>query len=108
MVIYIRNKKGDNIYEVELTENKDNTVRNIIGSINTKEFSNFLLERCDKSSNKKGIMEVIDDFNELSEIRGWYFENYIHKSKDYDDVLAVVKSMLKSVASKYDLAIVED
>jgi hypothetical protein len=51
-------------------------------------------------------------FSHIQELRGWLWETYFNGQKSdpskYDDVIAVLRVMLKDVAQKYDLIYVED
>lgn len=68
-------------------------------------YSNFLL----KSDNKQ---EIISDFDFLSELRGWMWENYFMTKKntpsEYDNVLSELRKIIESISDKYDLLFITD
>jgi len=56
--------------------------------------------------------EVVKDFSYIQELRGWLWEDYFNEQKSdpdkYDDVLAKLKTVLKTIGKRYDLTVVQD
>ena len=61
---------------------------------------------------QKSQAELIADFDQLSELRGWLWETYFmgrkNEEKEIDGVIDELKSILEKVADKYGLYLVTD
>lgn len=111
MTLYLRNDKNDSILEIELWVDIEDPLYEHIDiscSIYIKEYSLMLLNT--KDINKQ--LEMIYDFDELSEIRGWLHEVFFMVKKntrdEYNSVLDELRNILKKVGDKYDLHLIED
>jgi len=104
MVLFIRNKDNDTILDLEVYASKGYVELKSV--IDVENYSIFLLENLNKSK------EIIEDFQELSELRGWLWEVYFmaerNTSDKYNDVLEILRVRIKEIAKKYDLYYVED
>lgn len=96
MTLFLRNKRNQTVLDLELWEQQGMVDLSSVVVIDT--YSEFLLENLERSA------EVVADFKELSELRGWLFERFAYeKRRNFDEVLAALKSILTTVAKKYGL-----
>ena len=108
MILFLRNDKRESIVDIDCyvkTEEERKFVE-ISSSVIIKSYSEFLLKNIDRKD------EIISDFSEIDELRGWLWESYFmggdNDPKEYDNVIEILKKGLKKIAEKYDLAYVED
>jgi|TARA_R110000851_G_scaffold56073_3_gene131198 hypothetical protein len=111
MTIFIRDKKNNSILSldvgVQAREDKSKFVE-LSSVVDVEYYSRFLLNNLDIKN------EIISDFQELSELRGWLWESYFMTGKNigseeqYSDVLSKLKEMVKEVVTKYCLYYTED
>lgn len=109
MTLFLRTKNNETIVDLDIWIKKDNIPYvEISCSINIKNYSLLLL----RNPNPRKQLEIITDFDQLDEIRGWLWEVYFatkkNTEKEYSNVLREVKWILSKVAEKYDLHLVED
>lgn len=109
MVLYLRNKRNKDIVEIELNVKTDEGTKFVECScaIDITGYSKLLL-----STPEQNQKILIQEFDDLSEIRGWMWERYFAVKKntesEYDGVLSDVRDWLKKLADKYELNVVED
>lgn len=109
MVLYLRNKRNKDIVEIELNVKTDEGTKFVECScvIDITGYSKLLL-----STPEQNQKILIQEFDDLSEIRGWMWERYFAVKKntesEYDGVLTEVRGWLKQLADKYELNVVED
>jgi hypothetical protein len=111
MTLFIRDNKNNTILDldvgVQTREDKSKFVE-LSSIVDVEYYSRFLLENLDRKD------EIIPDFQDLSELRGWLWESYFMTGKNigseeqYSDVLSKLKEMIKEVATKYNLYYTED
>jgi hypothetical protein len=108
MILFLRDKNNNSIVDIECyvkTEDGNRFVE-LHAAVDIHRYSFFLLENQDRKA------EIISDFSEIDELRGWLWEKYFMAGKNnpdkYDDVIAILRSMLQGVAGKYELNYVED
>lgn len=101
MVLYLRNEKRQNLVDIEIYQKEDYVELRSVVII--EPYSQLLL----KQENKE---QVISDFEFLSELRGWFWENYCEKVDKVilADVVKEVKKILSEIGSRYELFVVED
>lgn len=111
MVLFIRNNQGRTIADVEVFKKKrdnDEWMIDVSSTIITRSYSEFLM----KSLLIRHIKptEVVNDFEEISELRGWTHEVYLQNNPDAtkQDVINELRDKLKAIADKYNLKYVED
>ena len=107
MVLFIRNNHDNSIVDLEIYEaGNDNSYIELYPEILIGTYSKFLLENIDRSE------EIIRDFDEINELRGWLWEYYFmgrqNTAKEFNIVLELVRNKLKEIANKYNLYYVED
>jgi membrane-bound acyltransferase YfiQ involved in biofilm formation len=109
MVYFIRNKDNRTIVDTEIFIKEDevgNKFIEIKSSIIIETYSHFLLENINKQD------EIIKDFSELKNLRGWLWEKYFmggyNDSKKYDDVTNILNLRFKEIAKKYNLDFIID
>lgn len=108
MILFIRSKKNRTIVDIEFYKKSEDGSEylELHSSIDIKEYSNFLLDNLDKKN------KIISTFNELSELRGWLWENYFMGRQnvvtEYSNVLKILREMLHKIADDFDLNYVED
>jgi hypothetical protein len=116
MILFLRDKNNENLYEVEINKSKDKRIIDVHGSVNVEEVLWYVVEKTRNGENAL-IVEFIKDFSFLDEIRGWYWEVYNNNrffhneeevEKEYDDVVREIRKKLKAIAPKYSLSVVED
>ena len=73
MVLFIRNKKNRSIVDLDVYT-KEGYIE-ITSCVLIDTYSEFLLENLDRKE------EIISDFNEISELRGWLWEKYFRGVK---------------------------
>ncbi len=110
MTLFLRNEKNETILELEVwvkTEDSYSFVE-LSSSIDIKNYSLMLINNTDKEKQ----IEMISDFDELSGLRGWLWEVFFmakkNEPKEYDSVVQELKAILKNVADKYGLFVVQD
>lgn len=114
MIIRLKDENNNAICETEVyLKNIDNKYFvEISSSVNIIFYSSKLL-----NMNKKLQRQFISDIYSLNELRGWYFEKFMHdkliKNCHNEEekkrlVISVIKEMYKDVAVKYSLTINED
>jgi hypothetical protein len=110
MILYLRDKTGKTLLDLELYVKNENDHRfiELSSSVIIDNYSRHLLSIEDP---KEQII-FITYFDQLSEIRGWLWEVYFmggnNDPKEYDNVLFELKEILKKVADEFNLNIVED
>jgi hypothetical protein len=109
MTLFLRNEKNETILELEVwikTEDSYSFVE-LSSIIDIKNYSLMLI-----NTDKEKQIEMISDFDELSELRGWLWEVFFmvkkNEPKEYDSVVQELKAILKNVADKYGLFVVQD
>jgi hypothetical protein len=111
MIYFLRTEKNKTILDLEVfvkdsdTDFKHSFVE-LHSAIDIENYSRFLLKNFDRQD------EIISDFDMLSELRGWLWEKYFmgrqNNGNEYTLVIKELKPMLKNIAEKYNLALVED
>jgi len=102
MIFFLRNKNNRTIVDLELYENKEGMDLHSGVIINT--YSEFLLANLDRKD------EIIKDFDDIDQLRGWFWEVYmeLEPNPSLKDATDKVSRMLQDVAKKYDLYYVTD
>ncbi|MFA5207357.1 MAG: hypothetical protein WC428_01755 [Candidatus Paceibacterota bacterium] len=108
MILFLRNDKRESIVDIDCyvkTEEERKFVE-LHASVIIKPYSEFLLKNLDRKD------EIISDFSEIDELRGWLWESYFmggdNDPKEYDNIIEILRKKLKEIATKYKLAYVED
>ena len=117
MIIFLRDENNKTLCETEIYlkntsyERPESNIE-LTSSINIIFYSKKLLE-LDKKSQRRFIVDI----HELSEIRGWYYEHFIHSDKfkkltflqeKLNTVENEIYEMYKSIAVQYGLKVVTD
>jgi len=108
MILFLRNENNDTIVDIEcfIKTEDDKSFIELHSSIDIHNYSKFLLENLEIST------EVIRIFDYLSELRGWLWERFFMGAKNdpekYDEVIEILRKLLKGIAEKYNLSYVED
>ena len=110
MTFFIRDKKNNTIFEAEYWKKTEDghSYLELSCSIVVRTYSMFLINNMDQK------MNIITDFDYLSELRGWMWEQYFMIKKndgndeDYVELLQTFRKMISDVAKKYDLYYTED
>lgn len=102
MTLFLRNDRNETIVDIELNEGENGLDLRSVVIIET--YSELLLKNLNISD------EVISDFSELSELRGWFWEVFMEMSDKptFIDARKQVKTILTTIAKKYNLAYIED
>ena len=108
MILFLRSQKNRTIVDIECfvkTEEGRKFIE-LHATVIIDEYSKFLLDNLDKKD------EIISDFHDMSELRGWLWENFFmgddNDPEKYDEVIKELRTMLKDYATKYNLYYVED
>jgi len=108
MTLFLRTKTNKTIVDIELWVKKEDehSFVELSSSIDIQNYSIFLLNNLDKK------LDIINDFELLSELRGWLWENYFMTKKntpeEYNNVLKELKTILEEIGDKYGLHLVTD
>jgi hypothetical protein len=112
MIFYLRNENNENIVDVEVwvkTPESGGEYVELSSTILIKPYSKLLLDNLNKKN------KIMDDFESLSELRGWLWERYfmVNKNTNFhgsqiDDVVKKLKVILTKIAKDYKLTLVED
>lgn len=109
MTLFLRDNNNNTILDLEVYVKKedDHSFVELSSVINIKNYSILLLDTLE--NDKVGL---INTFVELSELRGWLWENYFmvkkNKPEEYGNVVKELKSILTTVANKYNLNLIQD
>lgn len=111
MTLFLRNETNDSILEIELWTDCEDPIYQFIDiscSIYIDNYSLMLINTKDIQTQ----IQMIHDFDELSEIRGWLHEVYFMTKKntpdEYNTVLNELRDILNKIGKKYNLHLVED
>lgn len=101
MTLYLRNQKRQTLVDIEVYKSDGNI--DISASVMIGPYSQLLLSAVDKQ-------QVIEDFEFLSELRGWFWESYCEKNDIvvFSEVEKKVKDILREIGDAYGLYVVED
>ena len=108
MTIYLRNEKNQTLLDVDVFVKKEgnSSYVELKSSIDIRNYSILLIKNLDKK------ISLINDFEFLSELRGWLWENYFSSTKntekEYTNVVKELKNIISEIGTKYNLHIVED
>ena len=110
MTLFLRDEKNKTILDLDVwvkTEDSNSFVE-LSSSVNISNYSLMLIKNTDKQKQ----LEMIADFDELSELRGWLWEVFFmgrqNEPKEFESVIKELKVILKKVADKYGLFMVQD
>ena len=110
MTLFLRNKENNTLLDLDVWVNKedDHSCVEVSSGVDILNYSNLLITIEDAEKRK----ELIRDFSDLSELRGWLWERYFMTKKntpeEIDNVVKELQEILNKVASKYDLHLVTD
>ncbi len=110
MILFLRNEKNQTILDLEVwikTEDSNSFVE-VSSVVNILNYSQMLL----KNTDSKIQQQMIKDFDELSELRGWLWEVFFmgrqNDAREFKLVVSSLKQILETVAKKYGLHVIED
>ena len=107
MTIYLRNKRGETIADIEIWNKVENgkTFCEISSSINIDLYSELLL-----GVKEEDRRELIRDFEDTSRLREWLWESYKVNNPNCDatEVKNFLKDKILNVADEWGLKYVED
>jgi hypothetical protein len=108
MILFLRNDKRETLADIECfvkTEDEQKFVE-INATVIIEPYSKFLLDNQDRQA------EIIKDFSDISELRGWLWESFFmggdNDPEKYDEVIELLREGLKDIAKNYELSYVED
>jgi hypothetical protein len=104
MTLFLRNKDNQTIVDIEIYAN-NNDHPELKSVVVIESYSKLLL-----SLHRNQQYDCVDDFQEISELRGWLWERYMvqRPNSSYMDVVKKLRPYLKDIAGKYNLMYVED
>jgi len=109
MILFLRDQNNDTILDVECyvtSEEGSSKYVELHSAVCIAPYSKFLLANPDKQD------AIISHFDELSELRGWLWESFFmggtNDPEKYDEVIKILRAVLKGVAEEYELGYVED
>lgn len=108
MTIYLRTSENKTVVDIELNFATMSTDLQV--AINIKEYSKILQEYFINHSDRE-TDQLVKDFSELSELRGWFWENYMEYSENPNakECKQEIKELfLTPIQEKYNLYYVED
>lgn len=110
MTFFLRNQDNQTVVDIELFK-KDGCVE-LNSTVCIKPYSQLLLEQLISEKDESEIRRFIQEFDDLSELRGWLWESYFAVRKntveEFDNVSKELKEKLMTVAKKYNLRFVRD
>lgn len=104
MTHYLRDEDGENLIEAECYNGDVST------AVYVANYSATIVEKtinCDSKEKEQELYDFIGWMENMSEIRGLWFENHID-SGAYKDIENMVGSLFKTMARKHDLQYVTD
>jgi hypothetical protein len=108
MILFLRDQNNNSIVDLECYVSNEDGHRfvELHVTVDIMYYSVLLLGNLHRKE------QVIADFSEIQELRGWLWEKYFMGSTNdpdkYDDVIAELRKILKTVGEKYELGYVED
>lgn len=121
MILYLRDKNGKDVFETEIyvktdyeSDGTNHRYVELSANVHIEGYSRLIISILDLgySGNSIEVLNFINEFDNLSELRGWMWENYFMNKKnnpnELDLVVKEVKGMLNLVAKKYELRLIED
>lgn len=117
MVIYLRDKKGIDYFEVEFYETSEDICKSekrlkvkyteVHASVYSNNCFKLILS---KINDEKYINKFIEIFEFLEELRGWYYEVYLMKvnNPSFSEILEQFRGIMNNAAKELELYIVED
>lgn len=111
MVLYLRTQTNKTIVDLEfwLKCEGGHNFHELMVAIDIARYSMFLL-----SADPVTQADIIREFNEIDELRGWMWECYysnkrnIGSEEDYDEILNHLRKKFRHLASIFNLMFVED
>ena len=102
MTLFLRNNKNQSIVDIEINFGKEG--KDLSSVVVVEYYSQLLLDNLDRSK------ELIEDFSEIDELRGWFWEYYMEMTPNpsQKDCVEKVGDMLASLAKKYNLNYITD
>ena len=113
MILFLRNQYNKTIVDLEcyvkteyIGEPTPMKFVEISVDVAIDTYSHFLLDNFQRKD------EIIADFSDINELRGWLWERYFmggdNDPNKYNDVIQILRGRLQEVANKYNLKYVED
>lgn len=112
MTLFLRNEKNQTLVDIELwIKNEEQwSYVEISCTVDIMNYSELLIDTYEKSKLEAGLLML--DFDDLSEIRDWLWEDYFGSKKNtehyYDEVLVALKEKLNKYAKSLNLNLVID
>ena len=110
MILFLRTDKNETVLDLEVWIKTEESISFVeLGCvIDIENYSLLLL----KTTDEQKQIEMIAEFSELSELRGWLHEVFFmakkNTEKEFDNVLKQLKKILNETADKYGLFLVTD
>lgn len=104
MTIYLRNEQNNSLLDLEVWRTEEGHYE-VKGGVPIREYSKLLLANQDKAQ------LVIDIFNDLDNIHGWYWERYNEHNRGHSmhDLLQEIRTVfLEPLCKQFNLSIVID
>lgn len=109
MVLYLRDKDRKTYVDVEIyvkkREDGSGDYVELHSAVILNNYSQLLLSNLERSQ------EIISDFSELDELRGWLWENFLmsnNTGKEYHRVIDAVAEIMTKIGEKYSLFVIQD
>lgn len=112
-ILYLRNQDGDSIVDCEIYRDQNEVSNGHFIELSCTvdiEFYSLLLLNFNSRGKQR---EVMDDFSQIQELRGWLWEVFLDNNNDGTEeqenaVIEELRDYFKEIADKYELAVVED
>lgn len=116
MILFLRDKRNRTIAEVDCYVKSEDGRKfvELHASINIEEYSELLLQSIIDPFVWTGdipsyTQELISDFAEIDELRGWLWERYQNtEPEEYDNIINILQKRFKEIADKHNLKYLED
>lgn len=102
MTIYLRNEKNQSLLDLEVWKKGETT--EVSAGVPIKAYSMLLLSRPSQTD------YIIDAFDELDQLRGWYWERFVERNPNHTmkELLDAIYEILTPICKELDLHIVTD
>lgn len=108
MTLFLRDNGNRDVAEVEIYEKTEDGKKftELSSVVSIGQFSALLLTKI----NDPILVQMIDNFDFLQEIRGWYYESFLteHKDATFDESLEQIRKFMQQMAKAYGLGYTED
>ena len=101
MTLFLMNEENRTVVDIEINDGKNGMDVSVSTIIST--YSKLLIDNIERKD------EVIEDFQEIDELRGWFWEVYMETPEPtFNGAVDQIRNHLLHIAEKYKLNYVVD